>query len=211
MGQLKAEHLHGISAAASTTTVIPITASTVIEVILSTILQHGRYIRIVEESVRTLRRLTFKPSKCENTANVSIDKRHLEKSTCARIERRGGIRLAVNILKDYPNCRKIQFDCLRIVRNILSCLEVSESTATSYIDHDALKAIIQTMLKHGEWKAVQEDGCALLWMLIQYHLVSNKDCRPDGNSGYSRGNGYAESCRTSSLSRMRGATCAFMQ
>ena len=165
MGQLKAEHLHGISAAASTTTVIPITASTVIEVILSTILQHGRYIRIVEESVRTLRRLTFKPSKCENTANVSIDKRHLEKSTCARIERRGGIRLAVNILKDYPNCRKIQFDCLRIVRNILSCLEVSESTATSYIDHDALKAIIQTMLKHGEWKAVQEDGCALLWML----------------------------------------------
>lgn len=155
LGQLNLEQMQGLSAA-------------FIEILLTAIVLHGcSNIRIVEESVRTLRRLTFKASKSENSASASIDRRHLEKENCTKIEGRGGVRLALNILKDHPNHQQVQRDSLRIVRNILSCHNdfKKETKYTGVVDSEALQAIIRAMLTHGELKALQEDGCALLWML----------------------------------------------
>jgi hypothetical protein len=155
LGQLNLDQMQGQSAE-------------FIEVLLTAILLHGcNNLRIVEESVRTLRRLTFKASKSENSACATVDRRHLDKENCTRMESRGGLRLALNILKDYPRHPQIQRDALRIIRNVISSHNDvrSESKYTGIIDSDSLPTIIRAMLSHTESKPLQEDGCALLWML----------------------------------------------
>jgi hypothetical protein len=155
LGQLNLEQMQGHTAE-------------FIEVLLTAILLHGcNNLRIVEESARTLRRLTFKASKSENSANASIDRRHLDKDNCAKMESRGGLRLALNMLKDYPRHSQVQRDALRMIRNIISAHNDvrKESKYTGIIDSDSLPTVIRAMLSHTDSKPLQEDGCALLWML----------------------------------------------
>ena len=154
LGQLKVEQLHGSSAA--------------IEAILKAMNLYPEHLGIHKEGVRNLRRLTFKASKSEDSSSAAVDKRHLDKEMCGKIERRGGIRTVFNTLKTFPGCRPLQRDSLRIIRNILGC----NSTVTgTNIDCEAINSIIKAMVMHGESKSVQEDGCALLW-IVSYNEPS---------------------------------------